>query len=497
MGKKGQRKPKTEGADFWLKSSPATSTTTNDDPSARADSGRLSAATRVPPPTTPTSKSTGAPLTLADQADRHACYMESVQAPRKEVTNLLNLYQTMYDRYYARHSPPPADELASLATEESDHGDDRGVPIRSASPPSVPSMATMAGEGRRAQWLREDFCGTAVLCAEWNRHHVENQSIGVDIDPQVIAYARSHTFQDPGLAERVRLVTGDVLTIDDTLRQRSAKLERDCRVTANSTNTTTTHPPTVMPIPPVNIISCLNYSLFYFHRRTALVAYLRRCLTNLRPFGIVVADAFGGTRLYHDLPTSKFRRFGTFNYYFEYRSYDLMTNLGRYAIHFEFPDGSWIKNYFSYTFRIYSLLEIKEAMLEAGFHRVHIWVTAPDVAASPPGSSTGPAKPHGSPKGTRKSLTAGGAARRGKGPKHKPDRRGRESMYAGAASGSDAGDSDGSGDGGPRGVDSDNSEDADSDDDREYQEIKHEAVNAMEQFNAYIVGVKMASGRPH
>lgn len=37
------------------------------------------------------------------------------------------------------------------------------------------------------------------------------------------------------------------------------------------------------------------------------------------------------------------------------------------------PLGSWLKNAFSYDFRIYTPLEIREAMEEAGFAETHVW----------------------------------------------------------------------------------------------------------------------------
>jgi hypothetical protein len=50
-------------------------------------------------------------------------------------------------------------------------------------------------------------------------------------------------------------------------------------------------------------------------------------------------------------------------------------------LHFEFPDGSWLKSAFRYDFRLYTIMEIREAMMEAGFKRTHVWfadTTGPD-----------------------------------------------------------------------------------------------------------------------
>jgi hypothetical protein len=37
------------------------------------------------------------------------------------------------------------------------------------------------------------------------------------------------------------------------------------------------------------------------------------------------------------------------------------------------PLGSWMRNAYTYDFRVYSILEVQEAMLEAGFRQTHVW----------------------------------------------------------------------------------------------------------------------------
>ena len=46
-----------------------------------------------------------------------------------------------------------------------------------------------ARSGRTAYLFREDFCGTASACCEWVRQGREYQAIGVDIDPSVLEFA--------------------------------------------------------------------------------------------------------------------------------------------------------------------------------------------------------------------------------------------------------------------------------------------------------------------
>src|SRR5262245_35980981 len=65
--------------------------------------------------------------------------------------------------------------------------------------------------GTRFTRLREDFCGTAALACAWARRRPENRAWGVDIDAEVLDWARTHRL--PRLrraAARVRLVRDDV-----------------------------------------------------------------------------------------------------------------------------------------------------------------------------------------------------------------------------------------------------------------------------------------------
>ncbi|KAJ2612442.1 hypothetical protein H4S08_002687, partial [Coemansia sp. RSA 1365] len=103
------------------------------------------------------------PKTMAEMADKHQLYMQAVQNPRKEVRNLDSIYRTLSARYMTYE----------------DRLDDNGP---------------LLCQRRGAMTLREDFCGTAVLCAEWIRARAvpDRRAYGVDIDPEVVDYAWKH-----------------------------------------------------------------------------------------------------------------------------------------------------------------------------------------------------------------------------------------------------------------------------------------------------------------
>ena len=69
--------------------------------------------------------------------------------------------------------------------------------------------------GRKALVLREDFCGTASAACEWVKQGPEYQAIGVDIDPSVLEWGRRHRVGrlPAGDQARVSLIESDVLTV--------------------------------------------------------------------------------------------------------------------------------------------------------------------------------------------------------------------------------------------------------------------------------------------
>ncbi|KAJ3334818.1 hypothetical protein HDU93_007200 [Gonapodya sp. JEL0774] len=70
------------------------------------------------------------------------------------------------------------------------------------------------------------------------------------------------------------------------------------------------------------------------------------------------------------------RRFPDFTYTFTQHPIDPLTSLVPIDLSFTFPDGSSLPRAFSYLFRVYTVTELKEALEDAGFREVHLWVAA-------------------------------------------------------------------------------------------------------------------------
>jgi len=67
--------------------------------------------------------------------------------------------------------------------------------------------------GRAAQSFREDFCATAHLATAWAKGHRARTAIGVDIDPEPLAWGRANVLapEPEQVQARVTLARANVL----------------------------------------------------------------------------------------------------------------------------------------------------------------------------------------------------------------------------------------------------------------------------------------------
>jgi len=78
-------------------------------------------------------------------------------------------------------------------------------------------------------------------------------------------------------------------------------------------------------------------------------------------------DAFGGYDAYRELKEK--RKYQGLKYIWEQASYNPIDGNMRCHIHFGFPDGSKLKQAFSYEWRLWGLPELRELLDEAGIFK--------------------------------------------------------------------------------------------------------------------------------
>ena len=194
---------------------------------------------------------------------------------------------------------------------------------------------------RRGLTLREDFCGTGVFSLAWAQSHKEREAWGLDLDRETLDWGTVQRLRPAGEAvgARVHLLERNVMT---GLRKR------------------------------VDLVCAFNFSYWIFKTRAELLRYFKAARRGLVDDGLFFLDAFGGTEV--PMRDRNERSERGFVYEWEHEHFDALTNELRCAIHFSFSDGSKIERAFAYDWRMWTLPEIKELLLEAGFSKVRfLW----------------------------------------------------------------------------------------------------------------------------
>ena len=188
--------------------------------------------------------------------------------------------------------------------------------------------------------LREDFCGSAAISCHWAESNPQHIAYAVDLDPEPLRWCMENSLPalTPSAAERVKLTQEDV-------------------------RTTT--------LPRTDLLLAANFSYFVFHDRNTLRSYFQAALQNLNREGLMVLDIYGGPDAQTTMEES--RELDNFEYVFEQHSFDPIHHATTCFIHFNFPDGSRLKRAFRYDWRLWTIPEVRELLIEAGFRKTEVY----------------------------------------------------------------------------------------------------------------------------
>lgn len=211
--------------------------------------------------------------------------------------------------------------------------------------------------GRAPLRFREDFCGTAAMASAWAIRSPRHRAWGVDLDEGTLEWARTHHLAHlREAARRVRLVRADV---------RHARL------------------------PKVDVVCAFNFSYWIFKQRRDLVAYFRNARRGLAPGGLLFVNTFGGSEAMGTLIESRRiagsqgadgSRVPPFTYIWEQARFNPADHHILCHIHFRLRDGRMMRRAFTYDWRMWTLPEIRDCMLEAGFADAHLYAEGWDDA---------------------------------------------------------------------------------------------------------------------
>ena len=187
--------------------------------------------------------------------------------------------------------------------------------------------------------LREDFCGTANLICEHVRMHSQNIGIGIDSDLTPLRWCKKNNFK----------------TMSEEQQKRVLLMHKNV-LHANT--------------PPADLVVAFNYSYCVFYTREKLLKYFQAVRKALRPGGIFMLDVHGGSAV--PIEDQEVWDLKSFQYVWDVTSFDPITNRIVCKIHFQFPDGSRMKDAFVYDWRLWSIPELLELLTEARFKNLHV-----------------------------------------------------------------------------------------------------------------------------
>jgi len=190
--------------------------------------------------------------------------------------------------------------------------------------------------------FREDFCGTALLSVAWCQGADDRTAQGVDLCEDTLQWGREHNLDsaDAEVASRVELKNANVLEVSEPL---------------------------------VDITCALNFSYSIFKTRETLLQYFKAVKAGLNDQGVLMLDIFGGTEAIDSTEENREVDDQDFEFVWEQEKYNPVTNEILCNIHFEFEDGSRMDKAFTYDWRLWSIAELHELLLEAGFAKVHVY----------------------------------------------------------------------------------------------------------------------------
>ena len=195
--------------------------------------------------------------------------------------------------------------------------------------------------------FREDFCGTHILSSAWVIRRPTNHAYGVDLDSSVLAWGAARRKQQlsPSAHKRLHTVQGNVLSHKGDL---------------------------------VDVVAAFNFSYYIFKKRAELLRYFKFARTRLKKDGVFFLDCYGGYESFSE--QNEERNLDGFTYIWDTAKYNPISGEVLNHIHFKFPDGTQIRKAFTYDWRLWTIAELQELLVDAGFTRSTVYWEGTDHA---------------------------------------------------------------------------------------------------------------------
>jgi hypothetical protein len=219
--------------------------------------------------------------------------------------------------------------------------------------------AVHGGKGKgQPRVLRDDFAGPAGLACAWASDSVEHVGIGVDVDAEPLGHAPVRG----EIAQRVKLVVSDA---------------EKCSARAD-------------------VICAMNFAMCELHTRAEAIGYLRGVLGSLESGGVFACDIYGGVNAWVPGALVTFaegpvgpgsKRVGKIEYHWQQKEADCVRGMVENHLHFKLGaaaakklgcEAKWTSA-FVYQWRLWSIAELRDLMMEAGFGSVEVYAQMGDA----------------------------------------------------------------------------------------------------------------------
>lgn len=196
--------------------------------------------------------------------------------------------------------------------------------------------------GRTPLTLREDFCGTGAISCNWVKRDAQARAFGIDLDPEPILMGKKLHWSklSPKARSRMEYVQSNVLE-EPTFK--------------------------------VDVVCAFNFSYFIFKTRPQLLSYFKQVRKGLGKQGMFFMDLFGGPDSQTEVEESR-KVAKDLTYYWDCQSFNPISAECTFAIHFRDGKNKKHMNVFTYDWRLWTLPELREILIEAGFSKtVAFW----------------------------------------------------------------------------------------------------------------------------
>jgi hypothetical protein len=193
--------------------------------------------------------------------------------------------------------------------------------------------------GFEPQTLREDFGGTGYTACHWVSRGPEKRAWAIDLDTEPQAYGRKvHQTKLPEAdRKRVEYIEGNVLS--------DYPFKADVSI-------------------------AFNFSYFIFKERKLLLDYFKKARQGISDKGLFIIDTFGGTECGE--PLLEETEHDGHTYYWDCDKFNPLTAHCLYHIHFK-HEGKKYEQAFTYDWRHWTVPELCELLLEAGFSKTEVY----------------------------------------------------------------------------------------------------------------------------